>query len=148
MGKPALLQAYAANALPAFARVTGPISKNNSAPHLYHQYAEGLRLSIVTVKKGEFSCMCMGIVAKSTKQSHPLHRGWSFLLLFPLCLCAYGSILSFPFDFSKMAVCSHTSASTGTRMLRMAYRGRRVHAKQAVKTQVPITITHWLPNLT
>lgn len=36
--------------------------------------------------------------------------------------------------------------STGMRKLRTAYRGLRVHVKEAVKSQVPITPTHWLPN--
>jgi hypothetical protein len=39
-------------------------------------------------------------------------------------------------------------ASTGMRKLRTAYRGLRVHVKEAVNNQVPTTTTHWLLNLT
>jgi|GEM_PF-5322460 len=36
--------------------------------------------------------------------------------------------------------------STGMRKLKTAYRGLRVHVKEAVNNQVPTTTTHWLPN--
>lgn len=38
-------------------------------------------------------------------------------------------------------------ASTGTRKLKAAYRGLRVHAKEAVNNQVLKTTTHWQLNI-